>query len=149
MPISQRVQHFSIYRRIHPMPRFSELPIAPFALPQCPAQFVQNLRTVCPQANTNRSAGAFLDSTANQFDNTYYKHLVEGKGVFGSDTTLLELTRLLTKCPHIKQNRIHLFIKTEHISFKNRVSAYIYPRKQSTAITENKILSSRVHYKTE
>ena len=88
MPISQRVQHFSIYRRIHPMPRFSELLIAPFALPQCPAQFVQNLRTVCPQANTNRSAGAFLDSSANQFDNAYYKHLVEGKGVFSSDQAL-------------------------------------------------------------
>jgi peroxidase len=51
-------------------------------------QFVQNLRTVCPQANTNRSAGAFLDSTANQFDNAYYKHLVEGKGVFSSDQAL-------------------------------------------------------------
>jgi len=50
--------------------------------------FAQSLRTVCPQPNNNRSAGAFLDSTATQFDNAYFKHLVEGKGVFGSDKAL-------------------------------------------------------------
>jgi len=56
--------------------------------PTLEPQFVQNLRTVCPQRNTNRRAGAFLDSTANQVDNVYYKHLVEGKGVFSSDQVL-------------------------------------------------------------
>jgi len=56
--------------------------------PTMEPQFAQSLRTVCPRANNNRSAGAFLDSTANQFDNAYFKHLMEGKGVFGSDQAL-------------------------------------------------------------
>eukprot|EP00253_Pinus_taeda_P035437 PITA_35437 len=56
--------------------------------PTMEPQFAQSLRTVCPQPNNNRSAGAFLDSTATQFDNAYFKHLVEGKGVFGSDQAL-------------------------------------------------------------
>jgi len=56
--------------------------------PTMEPQFAQNLLTTCPQPNTNRSAGAFLDSTANQFDNAYFNHLIEGKGVFGSDQAL-------------------------------------------------------------
>eukprot|EP01018_Ginkgo_biloba_P040085 Gb_01887 [translate_table: standard] len=56
--------------------------------PSIQQQFAQSLRSVCPQTNTNRSAGAFLDSTANQFDNTYFQHLLQGKGVFGSDQSL-------------------------------------------------------------
>eukprot|EP00253_Pinus_taeda_P031421 PITA_31421 len=56
--------------------------------PTIEPQFAQSLRTVCPQPNNNRSAGAFLDSTATQFDNAYFKHLVQGKGVFGSDQVL-------------------------------------------------------------
>jgi len=56
--------------------------------PTMEPQFAQSLRTVCPKPNSNHSAGAFLDSTANQFDNTYFKHLIQGKGVFGSDQAL-------------------------------------------------------------
>ena len=62
-------------------------------------QFAQSLRAVCPQPNNNRSAGAFLDSTATQFDNAYFKHLVEGKGVFGSDQALFleNQTKMIVK----------------------------------------------------
>lgn len=56
--------------------------------PTMEPQFAQKLRRVCPQPNTNRSAGSFLDSTATQFDNAYYQNLVQGKGVFASDQAL-------------------------------------------------------------
>ena len=50
--------------------------------------FAQKLRRVCPQPNSNRSAGSFLDSTATHFDNAYFQNLVQGKGVFASDQAL-------------------------------------------------------------
>ncbi|XP_057824709.1 peroxidase 66 [Cryptomeria japonica] len=56
--------------------------------PSMQPQFAQSLLSVCPNPTTNRSAGAFLDSTSTRFDNAYFKRLVEGKGVFGSDQAL-------------------------------------------------------------
>ncbi|OVA14173.1 Plant peroxidase [Macleaya cordata] len=51
--------------------------------------FAENLRKTCPLQNKNASAGQFLDSTSSKFDNDYYKQIVAGKGVFGSDQALL------------------------------------------------------------
>ncbi|KAI4347484.1 hypothetical protein L6164_008294 [Bauhinia variegata] len=56
--------------------------------PSMNTQFAQGLRKKCPQPNKDRNAGQFLDSTASVFDNNYYKRLMAGKGVFGSDQAL-------------------------------------------------------------
>ena len=50
-------------------------------------EFAETLRKKCPKPNKDRNAGQFLDSTASTFDN-YYKQLLAGKGVFGSDQGL-------------------------------------------------------------
>ncbi|XP_059629390.1 peroxidase 66 [Cornus florida] len=50
--------------------------------------FALTLRNKCPKPNKDRKAGEFLDSTPSTFDNVYYKRVVAGKGVFGSDQAL-------------------------------------------------------------
>ncbi|KAL2920584.1 Peroxidase 66 [Bienertia sinuspersici] len=47
--------------------------------------FASMLKQKCPNSNNNGDAGQFLDSTASQFDNDYYKQLIAGKGVFATD----------------------------------------------------------------
>lgn len=48
----------------------------------------QQLNNKCPKRNRDRNAGQFLDATSATFDNDYYRRLVEGEGVFGSDQAL-------------------------------------------------------------
>ncbi|KAK7270811.1 hypothetical protein RJT34_26253 [Clitoria ternatea] len=61
--------------------------------PTLNTQFALNLKKICPKpntnANTNFSAGQFLDSTASVFDNDYYRQLLAGKGLFSSDQSLV------------------------------------------------------------
>ncbi|KAI4351824.1 hypothetical protein L6164_006135 [Bauhinia variegata] len=56
--------------------------------PSMNTEFAQGLRKTCPKPNKDPNAGQFLDSTASVFDNDYYKRLMVGKGVFGSDQAL-------------------------------------------------------------
>ncbi|KAK9143531.1 hypothetical protein Syun_012931 [Stephania yunnanensis] len=56
--------------------------------PTINTDFANILKRVCPQHNHNANAGQFLDSTASRFDNNYYKQVLMGKGVFGSDQAL-------------------------------------------------------------
>uniref|UniRef100_A0A1J3FBI2 Peroxidase n=1 Tax=Noccaea caerulescens TaxID=107243 RepID=A0A1J3FBI2_NOCCA len=52
--------------------------------------FAQTLKKNCPRSkNRGKNAGTVLDSTASVFDNDYYKQILSGKGVFGSDQALL------------------------------------------------------------
>ncbi|XVF54031.1 hypothetical protein PTKIN_Ptkin05aG0148800 [Pterospermum kingtungense] len=51
-------------------------------------EFAETLRKKCPKPNKDGNAGQFLDSTASTFDINYYKQLLAGKGVFGSDQAL-------------------------------------------------------------
>ncbi|CAN6569355.1 unnamed protein product [Malus baccata var. baccata] len=51
-------------------------------------EFAQKLRTKCSKPNRDITAGELLDSTSSTFDNNYYKQLVAGEGVFGSDQAL-------------------------------------------------------------
>jgi peroxidase len=51
-------------------------------------EFAQKLRKKCPKPNKDRNAGELLDSTSSTFDNDYYKRLMAGEGVFGSDQAL-------------------------------------------------------------
>ncbi|XP_010066142.2 peroxidase 66 [Eucalyptus grandis] len=50
--------------------------------------FAQQLKNKCPKPNGDRNAGQFLDATSLTFDNVYYRRLVAGEGVFGSDQAL-------------------------------------------------------------
>lgn len=56
--------------------------------PSMDSEFALKLKKQCPKPNRDHSAGELLDSTASTFDNDYYKRLVGGKGVFGSDQAL-------------------------------------------------------------
>ncbi|XP_030518879.1 peroxidase 66 [Rhodamnia argentea] len=48
----------------------------------------QQLKNKCPKPNRDRNAGQFLDATSATFDNNYYRRLMAGEGVFGSDQAL-------------------------------------------------------------
>ncbi|XP_041007946.1 peroxidase 66 [Juglans microcarpa x Juglans regia] len=52
-------------------------------------EFAENLRKKCPKPNKDRNAGEFLDSTSSTLDNEYYKRIMAGKGVLGSDQALV------------------------------------------------------------
>ncbi|KAH7557550.1 hypothetical protein JRO89_XS11G0179700 [Xanthoceras sorbifolium] len=56
--------------------------------PSMNIELAQDLRNKCPKPNRDRDAGQFLDPTSSTFDNNYYKQLVAGRGVFGSDQSL-------------------------------------------------------------
>ncbi|KAF4371278.1 hypothetical protein F8388_023438 [Cannabis sativa] len=56
--------------------------------PSLSVEFAQQLRQKCPKPNNDITAGQFLDSTSSSFDNDYYKRLIQGKAVFGSDQAL-------------------------------------------------------------
>ncbi|KAL9164568.1 hypothetical protein ABFS82_06G113200 [Erythranthe guttata] len=57
--------------------------------PTLDPQFAAALKSRCPKPNSDRNAGQFLDSTSSVFDNDYYRRIVAGKGVFGSDQSLM------------------------------------------------------------
>ncbi|XP_010693446.2 peroxidase 66 [Beta vulgaris subsp. vulgaris] len=56
--------------------------------PSMNAEFASVLKQKCPGSNNNGDAGQLLDSTATQFDNDYYKQIIAGKGVFGTDQAM-------------------------------------------------------------
>ncbi|KAL4595294.1 hypothetical protein ACB092_12G081500 [Castanea dentata] len=56
--------------------------------PSMNSEFAQKLRKKCPKPNRDHNAGEFLDSTLSTFDNDYYRRLMPGMGVFGSDQAL-------------------------------------------------------------
>ncbi|KAK4351846.1 hypothetical protein RND71_027364 [Anisodus tanguticus] len=64
--------------------------------PTLDASFVANLKKVCPVKSTMKNAGATLDTTAFLFDNIYYKLVMQKKGLFSSDSTLLTNSRAKT-----------------------------------------------------
>lgn len=58
--------------------------------PSMNSVFASVLKKKCPKPNKARTAGQFLDSTASRFDNAYYKGLMAGRGVFGTDQALYD-----------------------------------------------------------
>lgn len=50
--------------------------------------FAVELKKKCTKPNKDHGAGEFLDSTSSVFDNEYYRRVMSGKGVFGSDQAL-------------------------------------------------------------
>ncbi len=51
--------------------------------------FVASLRGVCPKNSKSKNAGTTMDPSSTTFDNTYYKLILQGKGLFSSDQALL------------------------------------------------------------
>ena len=70
-----RLQNFSEFHDVDPSMNYA---------------FAQSLKKKCPRSNNRgKNAGTVLDSTSSVFDNDYYKQILSGKGVFGSDQALL------------------------------------------------------------
>ncbi|XP_071696276.1 peroxidase 64-like [Rutidosis leptorrhynchoides] len=60
--------------------------------PSIEPSFAKSLQSVCP-ANTNaKNAGVSMDPSSTSFDNTYYKLIFQKRGLFSSDTALLDST---------------------------------------------------------
>ncbi|GLT39289.1 hypothetical protein SLA2020_134870 [Shorea laevis] len=57
--------------------------------PMMHPSFAATLRSVCPEKNNAKNAGATMDPTSTTFDNTYYKLILQGKALFSSDEALL------------------------------------------------------------
>ncbi|KAK6926302.1 hem peroxidase, partial [Dillenia turbinata] len=57
--------------------------------PSMNIEFAKRLRNKCPKTDRGRNAGEFMDLTSTRFDNVYYKQIIAGKGLLGSDQTLL------------------------------------------------------------
>jgi peroxidase len=51
--------------------------------------FAGSLRGVCPIKNKPKNAGTAMDPSSTTFDNTYFKLILQGKGLFSSDQALL------------------------------------------------------------
>lgn len=62
--------------------------------------FADSLRSACPIKGRAKNAGTTMDPSPMTFDNTYYRVILQGKGVFSTDQALLthpKTKRLVTK----------------------------------------------------
>ncbi|GMY12286.1 peroxidase 64-like [Fagus crenata] len=57
--------------------------------PMINPSFAASLRGVCPKNSKSKNAGTTMDPSSTTFDNTYYKLILQGKGLFSSDQALL------------------------------------------------------------
>ncbi|KAK4790411.1 hypothetical protein SAY86_017715 [Trapa natans] len=57
--------------------------------PSMRPSFAARLREICPLKGRPRSAGATMDPSPMTFDNTYYRVVLQGKGLFSIDQALL------------------------------------------------------------
>ncbi|GER40849.1 peroxidase [Striga asiatica] len=83
--------------------------------PSLDTSFAAQLRQVCPVGNTNKNAGANLDSSPFVFDNAYYKLVLQGKSIFSSDQALLATSRtkaLVAKFASSQKEFYEAFVKS-------------------------------------
>jgi len=85
--------------------------------PSMDSIFASMLKKKCPKPSKDRTAGQFLDSTASQFDNNYYKRLMEGRGVFGTDQALYDDPRT--------RWMVESFAKDQHLFFREFATSMI------------------------
>ncbi|XP_009796592.1 peroxidase 64 [Nicotiana tabacum] len=78
--------------------------------PTLETSFAATLKKVCPIKNTVKNAGSTLDSTTFLFDNVYYKLVLQNKGLFSSDSTLLTNSRT--------KNLVSTFANSQNEFFK-------------------------------
>ncbi|XP_062144894.1 peroxidase 64-like [Alnus glutinosa] len=57
--------------------------------PSMHPSFAASLRGVCPKNSKAKNAGTTMDPSSTTFDNTYYRLILQGKGLFSSDQALL------------------------------------------------------------
>lgn len=77
--------------------------------------FAASLRSVCPVHNKVKNAGATIDSSTFNFDNVYYKLLLQGKSLFSSDQALLTTPKtraLVTKFASSKHEFEKAFVQS-------------------------------------
>nr|AFK43126.1 unknown [Medicago truncatula] len=58
--------------------------------PSLHQSFAAKLKSICPLKNKAKNAGTTMDPSATNFDNTYYKLILQQKGLFSSDQALLD-----------------------------------------------------------
>ncbi|XP_041018779.1 peroxidase 64-like [Juglans microcarpa x Juglans regia] len=61
--------------------------------PSMHPSFAANLKSVCPKNNKAKNAGTSMDPSSTTFDNTYFKLILQGKGLFSSDQALLDFPK--------------------------------------------------------
>ncbi|KAL5995707.1 Peroxidase 64 [Asimina triloba] len=54
--------------------------------------FAESLQKICPAHKQLKNAGSSMDGSTAKFDNTYYKLIIQGKGLFSSDQALMSST---------------------------------------------------------
>jgi peroxidase len=58
--------------------------------PQLNPSFAVKLKSLCPLKSQAKNAGTTMDPSSTTFDNTYYKLILQQKGLFSSDQALLD-----------------------------------------------------------
>ncbi|KAG6647195.1 hypothetical protein CIPAW_07G062100 [Carya illinoinensis] len=61
--------------------------------PSMHPSFAASLKGVCPKNNKAKNAGTSMDPSSTTFDNTYFKLILQGKGLFSSDQALLDFPK--------------------------------------------------------
>ncbi|MFS7983103.1 putative peroxidase [Helianthus anomalus] len=83
--------------------------------PTLELSFAAGLKRACPAKNTEKNAGANLDSSPTTFDNRYYKLLLQGKSIFSSDQSLVTSAKskaLVSKFASSQQEFQKAFVKS-------------------------------------
>ncbi|QCD91147.1 peroxidase 64-like [Vigna unguiculata] len=58
--------------------------------PSLNPSFAEKLKSICPLKNLAKNAGTTMDPSSATFDNTYYRLILQHKGLFSSDQALLD-----------------------------------------------------------
>lgn len=83
--------------------------------PSLNPSFAAKLKSICPLKNQVKNAGTTMDPSATTFDNTYYRLILQQKGLFNSDQALLDnpdTKNLVTKFATSKKAFYEAFAKS-------------------------------------
>ncbi|XAR73737.1 Peroxidase [Bertholletia excelsa] len=76
-----------------------------------------SLKRICPAKNAVKNAGSNMDPSPTTFDNTYYKLIVQGRGLFSSDQALLDFPKT--------KNLVYKFATSKEAFYKAFVNSMI------------------------
>ncbi|KAJ8771072.1 hypothetical protein K2173_023397 [Erythroxylum novogranatense] len=77
--------------------------------------FAISLQGICPKNNNAKNAGTTMDPSSTTFDNTYFKLILQGKGLFSSDQSLLSnprTSKLVTRFSRSQQSFFKAFAES-------------------------------------
>jgi len=83
--------------------------------PSMHPSFAASLRSICPKSNRAKNAGTTMDPSSTTFDNTYFKSILQKRGLFSSDQSLLSTPKtkdLVTKFASSKANFNKAFVSS-------------------------------------